>query len=194
MADIVGPTLEQLDNWGTLDSLPYSLDSSIWLTAALREGESSPATSSSVSAAGFIIKIAGAAASTSVAATSSGIRLVTGASSLSVLSSASASGGIVVLGASSLSTLASIVARGGTLVFGSADLGVFAIIPDAKGNFETFADNISMAPVATGVVEAERLGELWGVIPDEGEVWSEVADEGETWTIVSDENEGWNWQ
>ena len=42
MADIVGPTLEQLDNWGDLDSLPYSLDSSIWLTAALRESESTP--------------------------------------------------------------------------------------------------------------------------------------------------------
>ena len=37
MAEVVGPNLEQLDAWGTLDTLDLSLDSSDWDTRAIRE-------------------------------------------------------------------------------------------------------------------------------------------------------------
>ena len=37
MAEVVGPNLEQLDSWGTIDTLDISLDSSDWNTRAIRE-------------------------------------------------------------------------------------------------------------------------------------------------------------
>ena len=37
MAEVVGPNLDQLDAWGTIDTLDISLDSSDWNTRAIRE-------------------------------------------------------------------------------------------------------------------------------------------------------------
>jgi hypothetical protein len=90
MADIVGPTLEQLDNWGNIDTLPYSLDNAIWLTAALREGESTPSVSATVSADAFGVFDGQSALSTSASVASIGIRIQFGASSLNTSTSVSA--------------------------------------------------------------------------------------------------------
>ena len=75
MADIVGPTLEQLDNWGNIDTLPYSLDNAIWLTAALREGESTPSVSASVTSDAIRIVVGAATPSTSASVSAEGIRI-----------------------------------------------------------------------------------------------------------------------
>ena len=57
MADIVGPNLEQLDNWGYLEQLPnQALDAAFWNTLALREGEATPSASASVSSSGIRIQ------------------------------------------------------------------------------------------------------------------------------------------
>jgi hypothetical protein len=96
----------------------------------------------------------------------------------------------VRVGDSSASTSASVNAEGGLLAIATSSLQTFATIPDVTANFEVFA-TANPQPVATIAVEAEKLGELWGVIDAEGEVWSEVADEGESWTVVSAEGESW---
>ena len=108
------------------------------------------------------------------------------------LSSASvSSAGIrVQVGDSSASTSASVNAEGGLLATATASLQAFATIPDVTANFEVLG-TANPQPIATVAVDAEKLGELWGVIEAEGEVWSEVADEGESWTVVSAEGESW---
>ena len=111
MADIVGPTLEQLDIWSSsIDALAYSLDNSIWESAALREGAATLATAATVSAAG--IKILVGAASVSVAATTSatGNRIALGSASLSTAATVAAAGGAIRTGGSSVSTAATTAA------------------------------------------------------------------------------------
>ena len=55
MSDKTAPqTLETLDAWGTLDSLPYSLDHSFWTTVNLWDGAATPAGAGTASATGSV--------------------------------------------------------------------------------------------------------------------------------------------
>jgi len=82
---------------------------------------------------------------------------------------------------------------GGVLATGNASFVAFAVVPDVTANVEVFATSSPQA-VATIAVDAERLGELWSVIPAGNEVWSEQADEGETWTPIAAGSETWSQQ
>lgn len=54
---ITGPSLDQLDYWGALDGLPFSLDSAVWGTAELFEASGADVAASSESAASNIARI-----------------------------------------------------------------------------------------------------------------------------------------
>ena len=89
-------------------------------------------------------------------------RIQIGASSISSSASVSSAGIRVRVGDSSASTSASVNAEGGLLAIATSSLQTFATIPDVTANFEVFA-TANPQPVATIAVEAEKLGELWGV-------------------------------
>lgn len=52
---ITGPSLDQLDYWGALDGLPFSLDSAVWGTAELFEASGGDVAASSESAASIVV-------------------------------------------------------------------------------------------------------------------------------------------
>ena len=77
MAEIHGPTLEELDNWsGSIDALPYSLDSSTWLTADLWEASASAATAiTATGSIGVQRHAVGTTAATAITATATALKI-----------------------------------------------------------------------------------------------------------------------
>jgi hypothetical protein len=159
MADIVGPTLDQLDSWygGNLDNFPTSLDDSSWSSAALRQGAAALSVSASLSATGD--------------------KVIAGSAALSVSASVAAAGARVALGASALTVSASVTAAGVIVQFGEAAVSVSASLTAAA----TKSVEIGFLGDWSSVSEGE---ETWSEISAGSEVWGSVSTGEESWTRV----------
>ena len=175
MAEIVGPNLDQLDNWSsTVDGLPFNLDNSIWLTAALREAvcPSSIAMTMSADAVGPEAAEMDITISMSTVATSIVTFDCMAMMSFSMTSSVSAnrtrevSGSVDIALTTSSPSYDVINDRSASCdikVWPNGDLtGTFLI----SGN-----ETVSMTTSAT----SEELGETWTLVSTGNEVWSEAA-------------------
>lgn len=191
MADIVGPNLEQLDNWGHLEQIPNQpLDAAFWNTLALREGEASVSVSASVSSGAIRIQFGGATPSASVTVTSDGIRIQFGEGNVNVTATITADGLRVQFGASLLVGPATMTAAGGIVVSANASAATQAIV-SAVANGEFVGEALLASVVNFTETGVEILGEDWSIVAEGGETWSVTSEGGEVWSVVSEGSESW---
>lgn len=194
MAEINGPNLDQLDAWGDLDSLPYSLDSSVWDTADLWEGSGSAAVAITATGTVSVQRHATGSAATAVTETSSVERIVhftgTASGALSITASAdvpthsivATTANIVVTSSASASKVFDVSSSvsiaidftlsipNATFLFGGS--GAVAITQTSSQSLIEHFEAVS-APISINLsLSAEKLGESWSVVAAESETWS----------------------
>lgn len=194
MADIVGPSLDQLNNWGNTDQMRQEpLDSLFWTTVALREGESTALTTASISSNAIRIQFGDSILSTSASVVGAGIRIQISGASQSTQVDITAEGIRIQFGASLLVGPAIMTARGGLIVSATATPQTSVIIEAiATGEF-VGASSLSSFVTFTET-DVEILGEKWSIVSDEGESWNVVVESDDVWTVVSEGSEDWNEQ
>ena len=175
MAEIVGPNLDELNNWSsTVDGLPFNLDNSIWLTAALREAVC-PAS------------IAMTTTANAVGPTNAQL-----AATISMAVSASAIVTFDCMAMMSVSMTSSVSANRIREVSGSADIALttsspsYDVINDRSASCDirvwpngdltgTFLISGNETVAMTTSATSEELGETWTLVSTGNEVWSEAA-------------------
>lgn len=179
--DITGPfTLEKLDNFGTVDSIYYSFDSSIWATATVRKAAAAVTGSASAEArSNDVIGAASVSGSATVSAAGSIVRQ--GAASVSGVASVSANGTGTFRGAASVTGTASVTAAGTTnpLIIGYASVTGTATA-ELRGGLV-----VGGAAASTGVATITCRGYV------QGDEWTAVAGQASTWTTVSANSNIW---
>lgn len=195
MAEIHVPTLEELDNWsGSIDALPYSLDSSVWLSADLWETTASGATAITATASCGVQRHAvGTAAPLAITATATGREVfeVTGSGALVITGTAFAGWvGTASIAITATATPQHIEPVSGTAALAltetSSLLGTFVmgasgpLALTAATETSSLLGTFVMAGTAelalpTVALVAEELGETWSVVSAGGETWSLAA-------------------
>lgn len=211
MAEILGPTLEQLDNWGSIDDLDafgsledmdnlnlFETTSSVAtaITAAhtnslviVKELEGSPSLVITTALNGIRIQsvdasVTGAA---SVAAIAQFIVAMDSSVNIAITESSAAQRVQFVDGSVSISTTATSDVNTIFVISGDAD-----ILIDGECAMQFTASGAgSVSCVITSVITGEVLGELWSVVSEGNETWSEVTAGSEVWTNVSEGSEVW---
>lgn len=185
MADVCGPwTLDQLDQFGTLDSLNFSLDDPIWSSAdtcVLESSASVSATASTTSFGGF---------------------LLSGAADIAGSATIDASAGLIFAVDGSATGEATITAVGGLEQSAEADVYGFATVDATAGLTISAAGNIvsigsavatsNMTYVSGGNISGVALQSCTGLIY--GEEWSDIPVESTVWTQKAQGSDQWQSQ
>jgi len=192
MADVCGPwTLEQLDQFGTLDSLPFSLDSDIWLTACIRDGDGAVSAVGSVTATPNRELVGAGAISATGSVTSTGVRERFGEASMTA-SGTMASGGARVR---QIDQLQRIFAYGDLYGYPGIEYNFTAEITGTcdvtafPARTLEFSGNINGSCNVTAV--PYKYGEEWSDVPDESNTWTPVSDGSNVWTEITSGNNSW---
>ena len=208
------PSLDELDFWGTLDSLPYSLDSSVWSTAkALYASGVTVNVAFTTSALepereyGLIGTTANVAFTTSGTATH--VKTVNGTTSVSVTTT----GGTPVKlrtmsGTTSVTFTASALQpqqvqhRVGTLAWAFTTSGTLSVEYDGTGSTSIAFTTVGSAGYITlfsgtdsstfsSTSELTKVGARWSTISEGSETWTNISEGSETWTPISEGSESW---
>jgi len=163
MAEILGPTLEQLDNWGTLDSLDaYGtleyLDNINLFEVSAADSIAITGTATAGRKVAFAASVTGAF---SVAANGAFYKAgFSGSASISITGTAVAATSVTDMAASADVVIAASGEIKGKFAFDSSD-GISLVITGASGlNYKAaFDGDADMAITAT--IEAEEMGEAW---------------------------------
>ena len=179
--DVSGPfTLEQLDNFGTVDSIYYSFDSSIWATAKILKGAAAvTGTASAEARSNDVLGAASVTGSATVSANGAIIRQ--GAAAVSGVGSVSANGTGTFTGAASVSGSATVVGAGTTspLLLGEASITGTATA-ELRGGLV-----VGGAAAGSGAASITCRGYV------QGEEWTAVSGQASTWTTVSANSNIW---
>jgi hypothetical protein len=192
MADVCGPwTLEQLDQFGTLDSLPFSLDSDVWLTACIRDGSGAVTADGDVTAASLRERTAEAIILASGTVTAAGVREFIVEGAISATGDVSAS----CVRVKSIDTIQDIDAYGRMFVVPGLEYSETVAI-SADGDVAAVLSKImsvSGAVAALGTVNASAYyyGEEWTNVGDETNTWTAAAVQSNTWTEITSGNNSW---
>ena len=182
MADICGPfTLEQLDLFGNLDGLAFSLDSEIWSSAdtCILEFSGDITGVADVSASGILERTGEAIITASGSLESDAVvekvgeAIITGSAELSAVIQRILSGEGSFFGEGSLSAAGGLTVNAVAFIVGNGDIVVDPIKIVFSGGSIT----------AAGLIAAN--GYIYG------QEWSDVADDANTWTTVSPESNIW---
>jgi hypothetical protein len=165
-------TLEELDNWGTMDAIDSfgnleQLDS-------LTLQQPTAAVSLSASASGAVRRILAFAAAVtgaaSVAAYASFIARFTAAVSVAATTSAA----VLRIRPFDASAAVSGAASGVAFSIRGMLSSVSAAVTAASGNAVTFVNSGAAALAVTTSTLAHRLGDRWSVVPSENETWRNI--------------------
>ena len=194
MADIVGPSLDQLNAYGTTDQMRQELlDSAFWTTIAVREGASLALSSASISSSGVRLRFGESAPLATVSVSSSGILVRVGSSSSNTFATITSEGIRIQFGASMLAGPASMVANGIRILVASATPQTSAIM-EAVANGEFIGESLLSTVVNFTETDVEILGEKWSIVSEDGESWSVAVESDDVWNVVPEGSEDWNEQ
>ena len=198
MSDVSGPfTLEQLDQFGNLDSLAFSLDSSVWNTATIFS--TSATLNSSTSTTLSVLRERTASGSITASASTSFVGTIVFTISSSVSSSATVSSNAIRVQFidSSVNALASVSALAGVVFETDATLeSTTSVLCDAVGEFSfvVVLPSIITDPQPNAIVSCETylVGEEWGDVTIDSDTWSDVSIGSGIWTETEKGNETWH--
>ena len=192
MAEVCGPfTLEQLDAFGSLDSLSFSLDDAVWTSADVCILEASSSVTGTGSTSAFGSRITESSASVSGAGTTSGAGIRVAVASASVSGSGTSSSEAIRMRLSSASVLGEASTEGLGGVEYSAD-GVLIGYGEATSESQVdFSCAGSMSGRATSSMVGIRLGENWSTVTASNDSWVPVSTNSNTWTEVASGSNTW---
>lgn len=192
MADVCGPwTLEQLDQFGTLDSLPFSLDSDVWLTACIRDSGGDVSAVGSATATPSRERIGEGFVTASATVTATGSKELTGSGAIS--------GAATVVAACARvrdpGGIQDIDAYGRIFVVPGLQYDLSAEI-DLFGSMSATATrvlNSSAIITSSSVVYAKgyKYGEEWTNVGDDTNTWTTTAPQSDVWTDTTSGNNSW---
>lgn len=192
MADLCGPfTLEQLDAFGSLDSLSFSLDSTVWTSADVCILEAASSVTGTGSTSAFVTRITESSASVSGAGTTSGAGIRVAIANASVSGVGTSNSEAIRMRLSS----ASVIGEASTGALGGVEYSADGI---AEGYGLATSDtqvDYSGAAATTGMALCTlvgiRLGENWATVTASTDVWADVSQNNNTWTEVSSGSNTW---
>jgi hypothetical protein len=193
MAEVCGPfTLEQLDAFGSLDSLAFSLDNAVWTSADVCILEASSSVTGTGSTSAFVTRITESSASVSGAGTTSGAGIRVAVASASVSGQGSSTGEAIRMRLSS----ASVLGEASTDALGGVEYSAEGIVIGyGEATTETQVDYAGLAST-TGTASCSmigiRLGENWSTVTASDDTWTDVPSNDNTWTEVSASSNSWS--
>ena len=192
MAEVCGPfTLEQLDAFGSLDSLSFSLDNAVWSSADVCILEAASSVTGTGSTSAFVTRITESSASVSGTGTTSGAGIRVAVASASVSGSGASNSEAIRMRLSSASVLgeASTDALGG--VEYSADGVALGYGSATSASQVRFLCAGSTSAKATASMVGIRLGENWSTVTPSTDTWQTVSQNNNTWTEVASGSNTW---
>lgn len=189
MADQTGPfTLEQINTvfgYTSLDSVAYSLDSSVWQTATAYEGSanvSSTFTTSSITPT--IIKTTSASINSIVSATAEAQTVILAEASVSVVCSTSCIGSEVFTAEASVTCVITTSADGDLIAFGASI--ILGIATTSLSYIRIRSNTMSTSSNIAASMNGEIRGKNWNIVTSSSETWSDIINSNNyTWSAVS---------
>ena len=187
-----GPwVLEDLDQFGNIDSLAFSLDSAIWTSAdtCILEFSGAITGQGDLTTQASAIRSSGGSITGTGGLISAGLRERLSSAEIQGLGSLFSSGTRLRFGAGSIIGVGSLSAIGGlqidaiAFVLGNGELIASPILIASKSG--AFSGNGFMS--ATGYI----YGEEWNPVPDEANTWTIIPPESNTWTPVQAGQNTW---
>lgn len=183
MSDVCGPwDLEGLDNFGTLDSLAFSLDDPIWNSA-----------DTCIVSSGAVINGQGQAQA-SANATRESQAQITGAGQVVAGADRTRTVIGIITGEGNFTGDALRIRTSGGAILGIGSLEAFAgleqnVVAFALGNGEIIVTASAIRTVQAGISGGVALvangyiyGEEWNLVPDEASSWTDVPETPNVWT------------
>jgi len=182
MADICGPfTLEDLDQFGTLDALPFSLDSSVWESpnTCIMFFAGAVNGTANVTAAPTRITLDSAAIDGTATVLANGARVIAASGSITANGTVTADG-VRVRGANaSILGDATVTALGGIEIYATINI-------DGESQLSCYPNAIWSGDSAVSVSAiVDPIGYIYG------EEWSDVTEDSNVWSIVSANSNTW---
>ena len=172
-ADVCGfTTLESLDTFGSLDSLNFSLDSSVWSTACIKYGDGTVSTDGTASASPTVIISFSGTITSDADASANGYLTVTRSADIDASATASATPTKITLFSGTITCDASVQALGGAEFQGFCFMGSQA--------------TVRAYPTATFVFSGTITGQaaMEADLYVYGQEWTPVSTGSETWTQI----------
>ena len=181
-SDICGPfSLEELDQFGTLDALPFSLDSEIWESpnTCIMFFAGTVNGAANVTAAPTRVRLDSAAISGAATVSGLGGLILSGTGSITANGTVTADGVRVRGGTTSITGDAEITALGGVIYNGTAYI-------EAETTVICFSNAIwSGDSSITSNAAVSTIGYIYG------EEWTDVTEDSNVWSIVSANSNTW---
>lgn len=192
MADVCGPfTLEQLDLFGNIDGLAFSLDSAVWTSAdtCILEFSGAITGEGTATAGGYLIR--------------DGEGAITGSGEVVAAAYREREGEGSILGSAELTATSSRIRDGQAEFFaegfleatGGLEFNAVAFVL-GDGELYVFPQRTTLAAgsiIASGSLNAPGYiyGEEWSVVNDEANTWTTVSPESNVWTTVTPGTNTW---
>ena len=200
MTDIVGPNLDQLDAWGSLDSLAHSLDSSVWDSAALRYVAGSSATTFATAGAAVRMQLAVGSVAATFSESAAAVRTQFGVGSSAVAFTTAGESHLVHLavGSAAVSVTPAASAVRVQLAEGSISaavsttgtaIGIIYTTPDSiAASFTSTAENTGVLSAIGTVTFSVTVDAAENAL---GESWSDITPAAAAWTTVTPDAANW---
>lgn len=190
MADVSGPfTIEQLDQFGNLDALPFSLDSSIWNTATIWGGSGSVSSNATVAADSGAIRGGAASVVVSASITADGYREYNATASIDCAVTTDADATRIIVFDAIVSCITSLAGLGGCQFDGSADITAQV---DADGTPIAFYTTIGITECnATITAVAHIVGGNWQVEAVMNNNWTDSSAASNRWIPATINTNDW---
>lgn len=192
MADVCGPfTLEDLDQFGGLDSLAFSLDDSIWssATTCIFDVSASATGSGVVNLSATRERTSSASASGSASVSFSAIRERLSSASISGAATVDVTYARVRDSSANVSTASSVYMLGGMSFSGYGDL-VASSFAYAR-LYGTLKSSASISGSASATGSGRIVGEDWGVQQIGDNSWASISVGSNVWTTDTQGNNTW---
>lgn len=190
MADVCGPwTLEDLDQFGDLDSLAFSLDSAVWNTACIYDGSAFTSALATANSVGYRERQAQGEISASATVSNNGYRERISSASISASGVVEINYERIRNSSAAVATDASTSALGGMSYSGYAHMvaGSSSTMQAAANYAGILRSTASCTVSCTGA----NWGDNWGDVSIGADSWTNVAVGANTWTTVTQGNNTW---
>lgn len=192
MADVCGPfTLEQLDQFGSLDSLAFSLDSEVWESAntCIFDVSASTTASATTTANGYRERFGDASVTGNASTQSQAIRVRLDGASVSTSTSVALDAIRLRFSSASITTDSEAIGLGGVEYSGSGE----AICQSLAWSRAYLVRSASASIYATSSVVCRgiRIGDNWSNVPEGDNTWTTTSSSSNTWTTAAQGNNTW---
>lgn len=190
--DVCGAfTLEQLDMFGNLDQLPFSLDDPIWESpnTCVLYGDAAVSANAEVNAVASRIKFFAAVINGDASVSASAIRVISGIASITANSQVEVSAARVRTADASVISEAIVSALGGVEYSAFASVNAEAIVVCLPSTVFSSSANVNAQAIFSAI--GGIIGEEWSDSDFSPTSWQNVVPGSDSWTPISQSSQTW---